>query len=106
MTANDLTKLVRELLGYHAHTVWRGNAGYVKSNVKLAPKGTPDLIGYGPNGRFVGFEIKVGRDAVRESQAEWMRDASDKGVFCRVIRSLEDIEEALVEFDYYKDGGW
>ena len=99
MTANDLTKLVRELLEFHGHTVWRGNAGYVRKNVKLAPSGTPDLIGYGPHGRFVAFEIKVGKDAVRESQAEWMTAALEKGVFARVIRSLEDIEEAIKEFD-------
>jgi hypothetical protein len=104
MTANDLTKLVKELLEFHGHTVWRGNAGYIRKNVKLAPSGTPDLIGYGPNGRFVAFEVKVGKDAVRESQAEWIQAAREKLVFVRVIRCLEDIEEALVEFD--KDGGW
>lgn len=99
MGANALTRLVMDALEFHGYKVWRQNSGYVRKNVKLAPNGTSDIVGCGPRGRFVAFEIKVGTDKLRESQITWMSTINSIGGFVRVLTSIEDLEEALVEYD-------
>ena len=99
MSANELTKEAIEYLELHGYVVWRTNAGYVRSNVKLAPAGTPDIIGFGPDGRFVGFEVKDGNDKVRPSQLAWLKTASAHNCFTRIIRTKKDVEQAVLDYD-------
>jgi len=97
MTANDLKTYCEQVLNLAGWHVFRVNAGYSgRRNVKLAPPGTPDIIGYDRDGRFVGLEIKVGRDQVRESQEQELRKLSaTRYGLAKIIRSKEDVEELL-----------
>jgi len=94
-TTSGLTAGVIEILTLHGYTVWRNNAGKARNNIRLSPPGTPDIIGYAPDGRFVGIEIKVGRDKPNPDQLEWREKAHASN--CRVcfVRSIDDIESML-----------
>ena len=69
MTANELKTYCEQVLNLAGWYVFRVNAGHGgRWNVRQAPEGTPDIIGYDPDGRFAGLEIKVGRDTLGEPQ--------------------------------------
>ena len=95
VSAAQLTAAVIETLTLHGYTVWRNNAGRSRNNVRLSPAGTPDVIGYDSEGRFVGVEIKVGRDKPRESQIEWMARAQQAGCRVCVVRSIAEVQSQV-----------
>jgi hypothetical protein len=96
MTANDLKTYCEEILNLAGWHVFRINAGYSgRWNVRQAPDGTPDIIGCDRDGRYVGLEIKVGRDQLRESQKEELERIAKRGGIARVITCKEDVEALL-----------
>lgn len=85
---------------------WRANAGKVaiadtkgkKHYYQGNTPGTPDVIGYAaPLGRFIGFECKVGKNKQTDYQKEFESDSYLKGAAYFLIRSLEDLEAALIK---------
>ena len=93
-------ELQREIMGFlhlAGVTAWRTNSGYVKKNVKLAPSGTPDIIGYTRDGRFLGIEVKLPGKPLRRSQIEWHEKALKAGCKVFVAYSIEDVERELEE---------
>lgn len=99
MKTNDLTKQAIDYLTTHGYVVWRTNAGYIKSNVRLAPKGTPDIIGYSPKGRFVGIEIKGPNDVIRDSQKKWIATAMSHNCLVTIAFQIKDIQDLIQEDD-------
>jgi hypothetical protein len=95
MTTAELTKACIRLLTLRGYHVWRANSGRAQYNVTLAPPGTPDIVGYSPIGRFIGVEIKVGRDELRPAQVEWLWDANKHGCNTAVVRELDDLVVAI-----------
>jgi hypothetical protein len=102
MTTNELTKYAIEELSNAGWTVWRQNSGRVR-NVWLAPKGTPDIIGFTKDGRFVGIEVKTGRDKIREDQRLWAKHARACGVFVSLIREAKDVAKVVEEYRMGED---
>lgn len=96
MTANELSQYVMRTLNSNGFTVWRANSGYYGKNVKLAPPGTPDIIGYDQYGCFIGVEIKVGNDQLRESQVIW-HERLNKTLYGHVyiVKDTGDVEALL-----------
>lgn len=97
MTSNALTKHVIQQLNNRGWHVWRENSGYSgKPNLKLAPSGTPDIIGFDDLGGFVGIEIKGPGDKIRDSQIEffWELSRTRQGVG-GIIRSVDQFEQWL-----------
>ena len=102
-TANELKTYCEKVLNTAGWHVFRINAGHSgRYNMKQAPDGTPDVIGYDREGRYVGLEIKVGRDKLRDSQHEQLErlNATRHGI-ARIIRSKEDVELLL---EWEKEG--
>lgn len=89
MTANDLTQYVINELSKEGWIVWKNNAGTCgRHNVRLSPPGVPDIIGCDVWGGFVGIEIKVGADKLRESQIDFFtRVARRPFSTCAVVSS-------------------
>ena len=55
--------LQRQVLAYLALlpgvVAWRVNSGMCPgSHIRMAPEGTPDIVGYMPDGRFLSIELK------------------------------------------------
>ena len=58
-------------------------------------KGNP-YFKYGPNGPIViAIEIKAGRDRLRADQEAWLAKAREQGVMILVVRSLDELQEAI-----------
>ena len=61
-----------------------------KRCIRLAPAGTPDIIGYDCEGRFVALEVKLPGKATTSSQDEWINRAASCDVDVSVVFSLND----------------
>ena len=95
--ANALKSYTEQKLNAAGWKVFRINAGQSgKKNIHQAPDFTPDIIGRDPWGRYVGLEIKIGRDKLSNGQREELRAINNtrhgKG---DVIRCPEDVDRIL-----------
>ena len=76
--------------------VWRTNSGTARGGkIKLAPSGTPDLLGYLPKratrpGLLIAIEVKRPGGTSRTSQIEWHARASASGVACCFVDNVRD----------------
>ena len=82
-------------LSKKGHTVWRSNAGKIKTHqgyvVRLFPEGFPDLVGFRKNdGKFFVIEVKNANGKLREAQKRFAKFAEDKPILYGVARSPED----------------
>jgi hypothetical protein len=74
---------------------WRNEVGHgytmrgTPITYGLCP-GSADIVGALPGGRFMGVEIKAGRDRVRPDQAAWARAVTAQGGLVVVAHSIED----------------
>lgn len=100
------TQIQKQILDYlkdcpYVH-VWRSNAGQVQKNVKLAPKGCPDIIGYITEvplrpvwGHFIGFEVKQPGKLQTQDQQDWEADMDMAGALYFVVHSVEDVVDII-----------
>ena len=58
--------------------------------IALCPKGTPDILFIGPNGKIAFIEIKDDTGRVREGQSEFIKIAREYGHRAGIARSVED----------------
>jgi hypothetical protein len=78
-------------------TVWRNHAGSVRVRrgyLHLGPEGTPDIIGFTRDGRFIGIETKVagnrtGKERLR-LQEEWRARIVAAGGVAGFARSVDE----------------
>ena len=89
-------KIQKDILAY-LHTIricaWRNNSGTVRVRggyMHLAPEGTPDILGYMPDGRLLGIEVKQPKEEPTEKQVLWMEKAIKAGCLVFVAHSLDD----------------
>ena len=99
--ANAETKLQHQILEYlklRNILSWRNNSGQLKIKsyiINLSPKGSPDIIGILPNGRFLGIEVKMPRESLTPDQNAFCRLLKDNGAAVFVARSVSDVEREL-----------
>jgi hypothetical protein len=95
------TAVVREILEYLARRgimAWRCQSGIVRVKrgwMHLAPKGTADIVGVLPGGRFLAVEVKTDDGDLEPSQVEWWARIIAAGALYVLARGIEDVEEAL-----------
>jgi hypothetical protein len=79
--------------------VWRNQSGCVKVQrgfMHLAPKGSPDIVGWllDGSGRFCGVEVKTPegttQKARRGDQAEWRDRMRAAGAVCGQVESVQE----------------
>lgn len=80
--------------------VWRSQAGMLKVErrfVRMAPAGTPDILGYllDGTGRMVAIEVKLPAGRVTALQAQWIRQANQAGSVAFVARSIPEALSGL-----------
>lgn len=100
-TANELTKTiifdlywVREGVGYRINN---GAIYDVKRQVYrkgVQRKGIPDIIGI-INGRFIGIEVKIGRDRQSADQKEIEKEITEAGGVYFIAKSYDDYLEKI-----------
>ena len=87
----DIQRNILSYLATRGIVAWRTNSGKVRNNVYMAPKGTPDIIGYLPSGRFLGIEVKRPKQPLSDSQQAWLERAEKAGCAVMVARSVEEV---------------
>ena len=80
---------------------WRQNSGWAMMGprmIRLGPEGLPDVIVIvPPGGQFLGLEIKNNKGRLRPSQVEFAEKLTNAGGIYRVVRSLEQAQNAVAE---------
>lgn len=57
--------------------------------------GSSDLVGIGPDGRFIAVEVKTGGQSTDDRQRRWLQLIKDLGGIVGVVRSVEDVDDLL-----------
>lgn len=66
--------------------------------IRLGPEGLPDVIVIiPPTGQFLGLEIKNAKGRLRPSQIAFAQKVTNAGGIYRVVRSLEQAQNAVAE---------
>lgn len=96
---NELTAHCIDYLTLKGYKVWRNNNGAVyditkgcfrKNKNKLL--GIPDIIGYNKKtAKFIGVEIKVGKDKLSPEQIDFIETALESGCICIVVKTIDDL---------------
>ena len=95
MTESQIQKQIIDALKIAGHLVFRMNAGQTSYNVKLAPKGTPDLLTISPKGKITWIEVKAGKGKLRDSQVVMHHDLKRRGQRVIVAYNSTQIQECF-----------
>jgi len=102
-TANDLTKtIVFDMKWVREGVAYRINNGAVYDKKKgvyrkgVQRRGIPDIIGI-INGRFIGIEVKIGKDRQSADQKEVEKEINDAGGVYFIAKSYDDYLEKIVK---------
>lgn len=107
-TESAIQKGILDYLGMKRGVVaWRNNSGTAQVKMgtkdywmKLAPKGTPDIIGYLPDGKFLGIEVKKKGGVVSIEQQDFLDDLNERGGLGFVAYSIDDVVDTLKNYGY------
>lgn len=75
---------------------WRNQSGKVRVRggfMMLAPKGTPDIVGFLRDGRFLGIECKLpdGKHQETQEQREFGRVLANSGGVYILARTVDEV---------------
>ena len=94
-----------ELRGVFA---WNNPTGAVQVRpgqfMRFGKRGSPDVIGVLPGGRFLAIEVKAQGGRLSPEQASFLERIRSLGGLAIVARSFVDIDEALRREGYADDG--
>ena len=96
----DIQWLVKEEAEKYGAYLWRNNTGgmydakgrFVRFGLC---KGSSDLIGILPDGRFLAIEVKTAKGKVTADQEKFINWVKEKGGVAFVARSTEDVKKNL-----------
>lgn len=104
-TANDLTKtIIWDMYHVRGGLAYRINNGAVYDRKKgvyrkgVQRRGIPDVIGI-IDGRFIGIEVKIGKDRQSADQKEIEREINDAGGVYFIAKSYDDYLNKIAEYD-------
>lgn len=94
---------ILEYLQWRGVLAFRVNSGEINTiksdgssnHIKLAPKGTADIIGLLPGGRFLAIEVKDRKGKQTKEQVEFMNRVIQGGGLYVLARSVETVEEVI-----------
>lgn len=95
-------KLILEYLNNNKFYCWRNNTGMIFSEYKgkkrawyAGMKGSSDIIGVAPNGKFIGIEVKGKGNKPSLSQQMFLAEVTKRGGYALVAYSLEDVVDFI-----------
>lgn len=84
---------------YHQCFIWRNNSGSYETAaghyVSYGFKGSPDIIGIMPDGRFIGCEIKTEKGRQKKEQKQFEERCKKNNGLYFIIRSIDDCEKLI-----------
>jgi hypothetical protein len=96
MTEKDFQKQCNDTLRYHNLLFRHDEGGRLH---KIRRKGWPDLVIYGPNGKTVFIELKVGNGKLKPEQQQYIDKLKELEYSCYVCYTKD-------EFDYVMYKEW
>lgn len=90
-----VSKIVKDYGNLPHSFLWSNNTGATKKRgfyMRFGYPGSPDIIGC-INGRFCGFEIKVGKDKWRDDQKLFCDRIKKAGGLYFLVKSIEEFNE-------------
>lgn len=97
MTEADIQRDITAYLENKDYRVIRHNAGKARNNVRMSPKGFPDLQAIGKKGFTFFIEVKKPGGELRPEQAMWAHELGKRGFLCVCVSSVWEIEKLLGE---------
>jgi len=83
---------------------WRNNSGAYKSEsgafVRFGKKGTSDIVGVYPGGRFFAVECKKPGGKLSDEQIEFLKSVRLHGGVVCVAESVDDVDKCLRNPEY------
>lgn len=81
----------------HGCFVHRNNTGAYKPEgskryIRYGYKGSPDILGINPAGKFIGVECKTGYNKLSEAQVNYQKEILGRGGHFVVAYSVDDLE--------------
>lgn len=99
---SDIQKAILDYLKIRKIVAWRNNSGTAQVKMgqreywmRLAPKGTSDIIGYLPDGRFLAIEVKTKTGVPTPEQREFINNVRIAGGLAFVATSIDDVQTYL-----------
>ena len=103
MSESDLVRATLDALAKLGFWAWRTNSGVAVgasgARVKLAPPGTPDILGVTSDGRLFGLEAKTPTGRVSKTQIAWAARAERHNVHVAVFRSVGEAVALVRKWD-------
>jgi hypothetical protein len=104
-------RVKRECLNYlklRRIKAWSNPSGAVRIRpgkfMSFGLKGSADILGLLPGGRFLAVECKAAHGHLSPEQREFLADINALGGMAVVAKSWADIDQALHEAGYVNDG--
>ena len=66
--------------------------------VRFGRPGMPDIVGVGPDGRYIGVEVKRGITRVAPAQMAFHAEIRDRGGFVCIAHSIQELVTAWRAF--------
>lgn len=105
MTETALVRSILRTLQMKGVWSWRVNSGMQRATyhgkdrfIKLAPAGSPDILGVIGDGRLFGLEVKTETGRVLATQQRWHDKAARHGVRVAVVRSVGEAVRVVEEW--------
>ena len=86
-------KEIVEFLNKVGINAWRQNSGMIKSGsrfIRVGIKGCPDIIGWWPDGKFLGIEVKSNNEPTTPAQKDFIDQINEAGGYAFIAKSLDD----------------
>ena len=100
---NLTTQLILNYLFKKGIYAWRNSVGAFSSGGKhyqMGKVGSSDILAVlPPNGRFMGIEIKTGKDSLRPEQIGFAKNLATMGAVSIVVKDFSDFEN---QFPYIR----
>lgn len=90
-----------EFLAVRGVFAWRNNSGATKTEggrfVRFGLRGSSDILGILPGGRFLAVECKAPKGRTTPDQEAFLTDIRRRGGVAMVARSVDDLAAGLKE---------
>lgn len=109
----DIQKQILEYLSYRHIFCWRNNSGAFKyegkskmNYVRYGLKGSSDILGIMPDGRFLAIEVKNDKGKLSEAQEIFLKVIKDNKGVAFVAHSVEEVIKELDKVKIYTHIDW
>lgn len=88
---NDLTNAIENYLKLQGVMAWRQNNLAAPNRRFNGRRGVPDISGILPGGKFIGIEVKTGKDKMSEYQISFRDESTAQGAVYIEAHTIDDV---------------